>query len=191
MKRKGSKKLKTKAATTTEEITPLTARTSQLVGSLRVPFLAFAEGFAHLSTARSEIAPQFMKTFKAWQLETHGTLAAFVRLYDDSVPLDRDGYRSHPTYQSADYLRRLHGRGAREPLPFAKRPITPLVALARLVATVMPAVDPTGTIWSVFVREMRWSDQQAERLKVLSVREGAITLPPRTKHNLTTLRAAA
>lgn len=188
---KGKRTRTKKATTTADTSTTLTARVGKLLAELETPFLAFAEGFAHLSTARSELAPQFMQTCRAWQRETHGTFAGFVRLFDPTVPLHRAGYRAHSTYQSADYLRRLRGKRRGDSLPLDQRAVSPLVALARLVATVMPAVDPTGTIWAAFVRAMHWSDEQAERLKVLSVREGAITLPPRTKHTLTTLRAAA
>lgn len=180
-----------KATTTTTEGSTLTTKVSKLLAELETPFMAFAEGFAHLSTARSELAPQFMQACRAWQRETHGTFVAFVRLFDATVPLHRAGYRAHTTYQSADYLRRLRNKRRGQSVPIEQRSVSPLVALARLVATVMPVVDPTGTIWAAFVKAMNWSDEQAERLKVLSAREGAISLPPRTKHSLVTLRAAA
>lgn len=186
-----AKTKRSKKATTTTEGNALTVKVSKLLAELEPPFLAFAEGFAHLSTARSELAPQFMQACRAWQRETHGTFVAFVRLFDSTVPLHRAGYRAHTTYAAADYLRRLRNKRRGQSVPIEQRSVSPLVALARLVATVMPVVDPTGTIWAAFVKAMNWSDEQAERLKVLSAREGAISLPPRTKHSLVTLRAAA
>lgn len=185
------RKLKTTKAIPVTTPTPLTDRVERMVKDLATPFMAFAEGFAALTTARSDLAPTFMKTYRAWVKETRGTFAGFVRTFDPTVPMDRAGYRKHSTYRSADYLRRLSGRRKEAPLPLDKRPLTPMVALARLIATVMPAVDPTGVIWNAFLKEMRWSDQQAERLKVMAAKEGAIALPPRTKHTLTTLQRAA
>lgn len=172
-----------KAVTVTQDA--LSPKASTLIAALRSPFKAFAEGFTHLLTARAELAPQFMKAFVAWRAETRGTFVQFVHLLDPSVPLERKGYRNNNVYRSADYLRRLSNRPrlARPPNP-KTAPVSPMVALAKLVATVMPLVDPTGTILDAFVREMHWSPQQVARLKMLSAREGAIKLAPRTKHSL-------
>jgi hypothetical protein len=63
-------------------------------------------------------------------------------------------------------------------------PVSAYVALARLVATVLPVVDPTGAIWSAFIREMHWTPAQAQRLKVVGAKEGAVRLPPTIKHRL-------
>lgn len=161
-------------------------RIATMVRKLQPMFMAFAEGLTHLTTARSDLAPKFMKTFEAWAKETGGTFVEFVQQLDDKVPSDREGYKAHTSYMAADYLRRLQARlrQPREPVPEGERPVTPLVALAKIVATVLPAVDPTGTIWAAFIAELHWSPEQAERLKALSEKQGAIKLPPRTKHTL-------
>lgn len=171
----------------------VSAKTRTLIDQIREDFDAFANGFAQLITDRVALAPKFMKAFGAWASETGGSFAAFVRVLDSSVPEERDGYRAHATYQAADYLRRLSAASAREveETPEGERPVTAYQALAYLVATVMPVVDPTGAIWSAFVREMHWSDAQAERVKVAAARLGAVKLPPRTKSQLTHVRTAA
>lgn len=173
---------KKKAVIVTQDA--LTPKATALIVALRSPFKAFAEGFTHLITARGELAPQFMKAFGAWRAETRGTFVQFVHLLDASVPLDRKGYRNNNVYRSADYLRRLSNRPRSARANPKNAAVTPMVALARLVATVMPIVDPSGQILDAFVREMRWSPQQVARLKMLSAREGAIKLAPRTKHTL-------
>lgn len=164
----------------------LSVRVTTQIAALRTPFMAFSEGFAQLTVSRADLAPRFIKVFEAWKKETNGTFVLFVHTLDPKMPMERDSYRNHPTYQAADYLRRLQTGTARtrEPVPLAERPVTPLLALARLVATVMPAVDPTGNIWDTFVHAMHWTDRQSERIKVLAAKEGAIALPPRTKHTL-------
>lgn len=165
---------------------PLSTKVATLVDTLRIPFRAFVDGFESLTTARAELAPKFMKAFGAWTAETGGTFVGFVREMDPTVPESREGYRSHKAYQAADYLRRLSapGRLAREPVPLDQRPVTPLVALSRLVATVLVPLDTTGSIYAAWLRECHWSDEQGERLKALAQREGPVKLAPRVKHQL-------
>lgn len=165
----------------------VTAKTRHLIDAIREDFTAFADGFASITSSRAELAPRFMKAFAAWAQETGSTFAAFVRVLDKDVPEDRDGYRAHPSYQAADYLRRLGAGQGREVVPEDERPMTAYQALAYLVATVMPVVDPTGSIWSAFVREMRWTPEQAERVKVAAAKVGPVQLPPRAKGHLTHL----
>lgn len=162
----------------------LSIKTRNLVDAIREQFFAFVDQFQQMTISRAELAPKFMRAFAAWQLESGGTFVGFVRLLDPKIPEGRDAYRRTPTYQAADYLRRLLAQADREPIPEENRPVSAYLALARLVATVLPAVDPTGVIWQAFVREMNWSEAAAERLKTVAAKEGAFKLPPTIKHKL-------
>jgi hypothetical protein len=169
----------------------VSAKTRHLIDAIRDDFTGFSDGFSQLTVSRAELAPRFMKAFAAWAQETGSTFINFVRVLDPSVPEDRDGYRAHASYQAADNLRRLGAGVAREPIPEDDRPVSAYQALAYLVATVLPLIDPTGSFWSAFVKEMRWTDAQNERLKLLAVKVGPVQLPPRIKGNLQSLRATA
>jgi hypothetical protein len=170
-------------------VVALSVKVRHLVDGIRDDFTMFTEGFASLTATRELLAPKFMKAFSSWQGETEGTFAGFVRELDPSVPEGRDGYRAHASYQAADYLRRLMAQAEREPVAAEDRPVSTYTALAHLVATVLPSIDPTGVIWGAFVREMRWTDAQAERLKVTAAKIGAVKLPPTVRHKLTSMPA--
>lgn len=160
----------------------LSARTRGLIDGLREPFTTFVDDFSSLmQTSRAELAPRVMRVFNTYKAETDGTFVDFVRQLDASVPSDRDKYRAHRSYQAADYLRRLVAQAPRAlTRKRGPRPATPLVALARLIATVLPAVDPTGQVWAAFVKEMHWSAEQAKRLQKLAASQGAVVLPKQT-----------
>lgn len=162
----------------------LSVKTRAMVDAIREQFTAFVDEFHQMTVSRAELAPKFMKAFAAWQVETGGTFVGFVRLLDPKVPEGRDAYRATPTYQAADYLRRLLAQADREPIPEENRPVSAYLALAHLVATILPAIDPNGVIWQAFVREMNWSEAAAERLKTVAAKAGAIKLPPTVKHRL-------
>lgn len=170
----------------------LSTSTSKLVAGIRDDFGAFVDGFVSLTTDRSTLAPKFMRAFEAWAKETKGSFVDFVRVLDAKVPADRDGYRAHPTYQAADYLRRKQADAGRErdTTPEDERPVSLNTALVYLLATVMPIVDPTESIWHAFTKEMRWSPEQAQRLKERAAKVGAVKLPPRVRHNLDALAVA-
>lgn len=166
----------------------VSAKTRALIEGIRDEFDAYSGGFVQFQHDTNALAPKFMKAFIAWAGETAGTFIAFVRVLDATVPEDRDSYRANGTYQAADYLRRRAAELSREPaeeVAEEDRPVPVYRALAYLVATVMPVVDPTGAIWSAFVREMHWTDEQSSRIKVMAAKLGAVKLPPATKHRLT------
>lgn len=171
----------------------LSNATQRLLAGIRADFDAFVDGFTSLTSDRATFAPKFMRAFEAWNKDTEGSFAAFVRVLDPRVPEHRDGYRAHPSYQAADYLRRKQANAGREraTLPEGERPVSLNTALVYLLATVMPVVDPTGSIWSAFTREMRWSDEQAQRLKERAAKLGAVKLPARVKHTLDSHAKAA
>lgn len=176
----------TTVATPAAIVAPLSTTTTRLVAAIRDDFGAFVDGFAALTSDRAALAPKFMRAFEAWTKETSLSFVAFVRVLDPKVPTDRDGYRGHASYQAADYLRRRQADAARakEATPADERPVSLNTALVYLLATVMPVVDPTGSIWTAFVREMRWDDAQAQRLKERAAKLGAVKLPSRVKHVL-------
>lgn len=184
----------TTAAATAAIDAPLSHVTARLVAAIRDDFGAFVDSFASLTTDRNTFAPKFMKAFGAWTKETGESFVGFVRLLDPKVPADRDGYRAHASYQAADYLRRKQadaGRAATTETPEGERPVSLNTALVYLLATVMPVVDPTGSIWTAFVHEMHWTPEQAQRLKERAARLGAVKLPPRVKHSLDSHAKAA
>jgi hypothetical protein len=152
--------------TPTAEIAALTARTQHAIDAVRSDFLAYAKDSAALGTKKSTLAPKFMRAFEAWEEETEGTFVSFVRLYDVKVPEDRDSYKSHPTYMAADYLRRLVAQAARPKTK--RRSASPLEALARTLALIVPALgdDPTP-LWDAFKSRLKWKDTQIHRLQSL------------------------
>jgi hypothetical protein len=172
----------------------LSAKLTAVIDNLRRPFKAFVSEFKALSLSRAELAPAFMEAFGHYEKETEGSFIAFCRLVDPSIPAERDLYRNDPSYQAATYLRRLVQQtettkktGKRK----GPKPATPLVALARFVATVLPVVDPTGAIWAAFVAEMHWSERQAARVQALGLKAGPVPVPKKVQSILEHKRAVA
>lgn len=157
----------------------VSAKVRTMIDHIREDFTAFVDGFTALTSARATLSPKFMKAFGAWQAETGGNFVSFVRLLDPEVPEDRDGYRAHKSYQAADYLRRLQAGATRETseIPESERPVTAYRALAYFVATVLPTLDPSGALWTAFVEQMHWTEQQAARLQTTANKLGAVKLP--------------
>lgn len=167
-----------------DAVTTLSPKLANVIEALRRPFKAFVGSFRDLTTTRAELAPPFMEAFEAFEAETEGTFIQFCRLVDPAIPADRAQYRNDPAYQAATYLRRLVQQMAIKPRRRGPKPATPLVALARFVATVLPLVDPTGVIWTAFVQEMHWSERQAKQVKLLGAKQGAIPMPRKVTENL-------
>lgn len=68
--------------------------------------LGFVRGASQLA------ARPFMQAFRAWSAETACySFVAFVQYLDPTVPTVREEYLEHPTYQAADYMRRLAKKG--------------------------------------------------------------------------------
>lgn len=172
------------SGSTPTALSPLSPKTLHMIDDIRKPFGAFVEDFGTLTASRAALAPKFMKVFAAYASDSGGSFVQFCRVLDPKVPFDRDGYRAHPTYQAADYLRRLAVRDTTPAasIPESERPVTPLVALARLIAT----LKISDQVWTIFVENMHWSENQAKRLRKLAEHEGAISLAPRTLHKLRT-----
>jgi hypothetical protein len=171
----------------------LSAATSKLLSGIRDDFGAYRDNFTSLTMDRATFAPKFMRVFDAWAKETGGNFVGFVRQLDPKVPEDRDGYKAHPSYAAADNLRRLNAQAGREQpeIPEDERPVSMNTALVYLVATVMPFVDPNGSIFAAFAKQMNWTDEQAQRIKERAAKLGAVKLPPRVKHSLESHSRAA
>lgn len=172
----------------------ITSKTRGLIDGIREDFRAYVDDFTQLTVSRETLAPRFMKAFAAWAQETGGPFVAFCRVLEPAIPEDREGYRAHPAYQAADYLRRLTaaqtGGRERDQIPEGERPIPVYRAFAMFLATVLPAIDPNGTLWGAFVKEMHWSEDQANRIRVTATKAGAISLPARLKAQFRPSQAA-
>lgn len=162
----------------------LSAKTSGLIDDIRKPFVEFSKGYRLLEESRAELAPRFLKAFASWQADTGGTFIGFVRVLVPEVPEARDGYRAHPAYLAADYLRRLRSQASRQQVDESERPATAFVALARVYATLMPLVDPDGLLWQSIVKELHWTETQAERLQKLAATTGGVRLTPKVRTHL-------
>lgn len=154
----------------------ISAKLGKAIATLRVTFRSFVEDFTALTTDRQTLAPRLMKTFAMWQAETGGSFVAFIRVLVPGVPLERAGYRAHFAYQAADYLRRLTQATARtteSPIERAARiqraPVSPRVAMARLVASILPLISPdtTTVLWSALSDQLHWSEATVKSLQEL------------------------
>lgn len=157
-------------------------RLQHTIDDLRKPIQAYVSDAVTLVTTRSELAPRFMRAFDTFSTESGGKFVDFCRLFVPSIPADRSGYRADSSYQQLDYLRRLvaqQSRGEKKPLPASRRPATPYQALARLIATVLPQVDPNGALWHAFVHEMHWTEKTATRIKTLGAKLGPVPISGR------------
>jgi len=134
-------------------------------------FLAFAHSFAAVASKRAEFAPRFVKVFEMWREETNGSLAAFCRLFDETVPLKTADYKKHPTYNAADYLRRMVADAERAAQSSKrgrkrKKPASPRAALVRLVSSILPlfAESERDTLVDALSSRLNWTEDQARNV---------------------------
>lgn len=143
---------------------------------LRDDFLPFVAACQVLTTKRRDIAPAFMKLFHRYKRETHGTFVAFVHELDPTMPVDRDHYPNHRSYQTALYLRRIveapHTTMAnrRTAAPFA-------VAAMLLRSLLVLSKGKEPEIWSALKRQSHWDDRQIDRLKLKMAKVHPIAIP--------------
>lgn len=160
--------------TVTPQADPIvvSTRTQRLIDGVAPTFRAFAKDFSAINESRAALAPRFMKACLAWQAETTGTFVAFVRYLDPTVPEAQKDYRANAVYAAADYLRRLVGRqdaaGARQHVRAGEEPATPLTALSRVVAAILPLFGDDTLLWQALTAELHWSDAQVSRLRSLA-----------------------
>lgn len=149
---------------------PMSSRVQHMVDELRADFNHFTTDLGTLVQSRMQLAPKFMKAFRAWASEQpgpdRGKFTAFVRVLDPSVPEDRDGYRKHSSYQAAENLRSLEALAALEPAEPPKHlPATPMTALSRVVAMILPTFSDESALWGAFRSKLHWNENQIERLQ--------------------------
>jgi hypothetical protein len=169
--------------TPTETAKTASKATQKLIDAVREPFVAYTQQYVALGQTRSKLAPPFMKAYNSWAGETGGSFVAFVRLFDATVGLKSDEYRNHSTYQAAEYLRRrardiaaaqeVAAAEAAGELPVgaagvgADAPATPMDALARFVAMVLPLIahEDQPKVWQFFTTEYNWSERRVSALR--------------------------
>ena len=153
--------------------------TLRAIETVRPQFLAFRDSYVTLNTTREKLAPIFMRAYNSWAAETGGNFVSFVRLFDASIGAKRDEYRNHPAYQAATYLQRrardlAMAAAAEEEEPLAaatgvgaEHPATPLDALARFVAMVLPLIahEDQPKVWQFFEAEFRWTERRVTALR--------------------------
>lgn len=166
----------TQDETSPKESHKLTASVARLVDGIRTTFTAFVDDFTSFTLSGEELAPRFMRTYRKWEAETGGSFIAFVRLLVPSIPMDVKSYKAHSAYMSADYLRREAARLERQGTTPAERaeairnrPVSPRTALARVLASVMPLIDPNAleTLFEAMRSNLHWSEAQVDGIKEL------------------------
>lgn len=157
-----------------QEVAPpqLSAKVTRQIDAIRGSFSSYVRDFTALVERRAELAPKFMKAFGAYQAETGMTFVSFCRQLDPTIPEAQKEYRNHRAYQAAEYLRRLVARAAQkrtaaEEGETSTRPIPPMDALARFLASIIPSIADPSKLWSVLETECHWSDRQVNRLKTV------------------------
>lgn len=148
----------------------LTAKVKKAVMAIKAKFTTFTKNFAALSVSREELAPQFMKAANLWMAETKGTFVDFVRFLDPNVGNTRDEYRSHRSYQAADYLRRLVANSARrdrtgdEEAPRAAAPTDAIASILGSLLEIIPE-DRHQQVYDALQERMGWSERQVTRMQ--------------------------
>lgn len=148
----------------------VSAKVKKAIDGIKRPFMAYASAFGKVAETRAELAPKFMKAYGMYLSEGGRQFTAFVRMIDPAVPMHRDeengerGYRDHPSYQAADYLRRLDNRQDRG--DNRARPVrSGMVKLARLIAVVQAISSEPELLWKGIQTEFNMTDRQITSLK--------------------------
>lgn len=183
------------AAPATMVVAVLSAKTQKLIAAVTEPFKAYAGARIALGQTQAKLAPKFMAAFDAWHGETSGNFIDFVRIIDSSVPIQREAYRANGVYQAADYLRRVVALSEIAPRekrdPNAPKAVSPIEAVARLVATVAPLVENMDVLWEAFLKELHWSDRQVARVQKLVLKGAAPAILQQHGNKLKLVRRSA
>lgn len=178
-----------------ESIPDLSAKVNKAIEAIKKDFVAFSKDFAAISMRREELAPKFQKAFGLWQAETGGTFVSFVRYLDPSVGQARNEYRTHRSYQAADYLRRIMGNVAKRndagqgnaegnQQPTA---VSPGEGLIRLLASFLKII-PEGQVdrlKEAMKAEFHWDDKRVERtMEQVDSVDPLVEIKGRTLENL-------
>lgn len=162
-----------------DTVVPLKARTVRLIDAVRVPFKTHVTMFGHMDEKAADLAPGFMRAFDSWKAETDGSFVTFVRLFDDTIPANRDpdpkdrtnqGYRNHRAYRAADYLRRLAGPRDTEERDTGEEREGPLpvsMAFIRLLAAIVALIpgNQVEKLWEIIGSELHWTEGRVTTLR--------------------------
>lgn len=157
-----------------EDATPeLSAKVKRAVTAITAPFKAFTRQFAAMSIRREELAPKFMNAARLWMAETNHSFVEFVRFLDPNVGGTRNEYRSHRTYQAADYLRRLDQNLRRKSQTAAgggravDAPAPPTDVVARILGSLMEIIpeERQQEVWDSMASQLHWTPRQIQRLQ--------------------------
>lgn len=170
--------------------------TTRLIEDVRRPFHAHVTAFGTMHRKSVELAPSFMRAFGAYQADTGGTFVAFVRLFDDTVPPNRDpdpnersniGYRNHPTYRAADYLRRLAPLERAAEVEDHERPAGMSEAFVRLLAAIVTLIPEAqrARLWAIVGDELHWTERRVETLRTEVEQAEPLVEAGISKHHLT------
>lgn len=155
----------------------LTARTQNLIDAIRKPFGSFVSAFAALEEKRSDLAPKFMKAYRAWASEADAGFTDFVRfLTPELADADTKTIRASRAWQSADYLKRLDDKQRRAKERSARgevdpasvdRPATAAQAFPRVLASFVSMIpeDARMRFWETLGAEMHWDSQQIAKIQ--------------------------
>lgn len=142
----------------------------------KVPFITFTTTCQSLTTKRKDLAPQFMKLFRHYRRETHGTFVSFVHDLDPLMPTDRKAYQNHRAYQAALYLRRLID--APKTTPQHRRTASPFTALAMTMRSLLYFTKKHEVeVWSALKRSTHWDDRQIKTLQAKMRKVHPLSLP--------------
>ena len=157
---------------------PLKARTTRLIEAVRTPFKTHVTMFGHMDEKAADLAPDFMKAFRSWKAETNGAFVTFTRLFDDTIPVNRDpdpkdrentGYRNHRAYRAADYLRRLvpGEESEQDEREDKEGPLPVSTAFVRLLAAIVALIpgNQVEKLWEIIGSELHWSEGKVTTLR--------------------------
>lgn len=149
------------------DVKAIPATVNRQIQTLRRQFVTFRDSFAGVMQRRADLAPTFIRIYGLYQAATGGSFLAFVRQIDPEVPMDRDGYRNHPSYQAAQYLRRLVDRSDRGGRANGVTAPTRsnVLNLARSIATILTVVRDADVVWKAIMQEFSLTQRQMTNLQ--------------------------
>lgn len=150
----------------------LSAANRKRVQALRRPVMDAAQSFGKVREKLVDLAPKVVKLYNDIVADVEQfTFVDFVRLFDDTVPThaaDRDdgritGYRTHRTYYTMQYMRRLAMPGRPRGTQGVRDSATD--ALARSLATILQIVEDPERIWTAIQNEFQFGERVMTRLR--------------------------
>lgn len=158
------------------QTTTLSMALQRELRDLRGEFLPFVEATSTLTVKRKDMAPAFMKLFKRYRKESGGTFVAFVHELDADMPVEREKYINHRSYQAALYLRRLIE--APHTTPQHRRTAPPFRVLAAVMTSLLYYTKKHEVeVWTALKRVSHWDDRQIMRLQALMKHVHPLALP--------------